>query len=212
VQSGKTSKIIQYIKNNYKNFDIIFFIAGTNNLLLSQSIERVEKEFENFSNSLKIINLKSLSKNLTYFLKQHKTYLITLLKGTKQLQTVEKYILEANTTNINILIIDDESDYASVTTYDNEYSTIYKLLNNFTNKPNISYEFISVTATPYANLIDNEKTSPIKYDDVTFFSNNENYFGIEKFMQHPEKFICVDENKYSDIRELEKIIYKSILT
>lgn len=172
VQSGKTSAIIDIVKNARDNFkyDYIFVLGGTTNMLLEQTINRfnlsgiITKDINN------IYNTKNINRTSVYCILKNDSW----LKKVKEV--VEDYSLDKK-----ILIIDDESDYASINTSskNKEESTIFKYIKDITSLIKRG-GVLFVSATPFSNI--KKSTYDINLDFIYSNSyNKDNYTGIEFF-------------------------------
>jgi hypothetical protein len=119
---------------------------------------------------------------VVFVIKKNKTILENLIDWLSQNEEIKTIEGRKKLMNIPALIIDDESDYASVnTTKDiNEVKTINKLIRVLLNLFNQN-TFIGYTATPYANLFISQD-----YNDelTTSVKNKEYYIGNDLFPKH----------------------------
>lgn len=187
VQSGKTQKTIEIIEKAVKeyNYNYVFFIAGTNNLLVEQAKQRVNKRIPIYSK----IDYKLAGSKCVF----------GILKHQKQLNQMKQFISENN--DKKILIIDDESDFYSIdTNHDlNSHTIINKLLEDSYSiiNPN-NGGILSISGTPYANLLNSKNDEQIKY----IFSSdyNDDYCGIDFFDKLENSFYVIknfeDDNDY----------------
>ena len=205
VQSGKTRKIIDCIKYSLfkKRYDIVIFVAGTNNRLYEQSKQRILDS--NFDKNIKILFKEDISK---YSYRQGQQYLLVISKGGngKDLTNALDFLTPIDVKNKNILFIDDESDYASINNNKGSTSVIYeKMTDSWDRVKNGKY--LLVTATPFANLI-SLNSMIMRPNRVVVWGTNEDYYGLEKFnnsnvyeIVHSNKD---DENSYTN--DVEKVI------
>jgi len=177
IQSGKTlsfTSVIALAQDN--DYTIVVVISGRTNLLLKQTKDRLKHDFSNQS-KIKILNLKLdvnhqiklLTKSLTNSEKK-KLFIIPILKHQDHLKSISELF---NTQEISlflkkktVLIIDDESDQASLNTFAksnvkanlksstkvNKESAIFSAIKLLRHScPNHTY--LQYTATPQANLL-----------------------------------------------------------
>lgn len=188
VQSGKTNKILQIIQQSIlADYDMCIFFGGTSNLLNDQSYDRVLKKFENMNlnqkkiksykiESIKNINLKSVISSKEVF------SILVILKAKNQLSFLEKELFDnINFSNKKVLIIDDEADYASINTR-KDNSKIFHLISEIYKNIH-SGKLISVTATPYANILQNN-TNYLYPDKINTIRTNKNYTGSNFFISN----------------------------
>jgi hypothetical protein len=105
------------------------------------------------------------------------------------------------------LLIDDESDYASVNNsrLEDEHSVIAEIIEKIYEKSKICI-FFQVTATPFANIL-----SSAKYDDIQMLMPSIEYTGSKFFLNKKNFYKLIDANK--SIRETwEKSIDLSLAT
>ncbi len=198
VQSGKTKFMIEQTERALEsNFDTVIIIGGTNNNLLSQTQNRFFKKFEEFI----FFDIKGTSRTAI----PNGKSIITTLKGKDSLIKIKEII--KNSYDKKILIFDDESDFGSINTSSSEEpTTINKLLNEIYEEIH-SGLLVSVTATPFADLIsDNSKN--IKYAYI--IKANEEYTGISFFENNDDIYKTLEIEKSSKI--LPKKLSYSIIT
>lgn len=186
VQSGKTERINRIRKKIFddKIFDVIIFLGGTNSNLLDQSESRALNEIKYTNDVIHIYHdrVENLSISNEYI------YDIITMKQKfylDQILNVIKFISD----ELKVLIIDDESDYASINTGSSKnvdqrkeelsnQSEVNKILSIILEREN-SY-LCSFTATPYANIA-NKKNGLISPKFIYRLKNNSEYTGIDFF-------------------------------
>lgn len=268
VQSGKTGNYSSLLcKAADSGYKFIVVIAGDKNNLRDQTQERINETFlgkntsklvgvglidskkEKLPISLTTIekdfNARDADKNSqgTNFDNINSPILLVIKKNTSTLTSVISWIknqYKNKISNHSMLIIDDESDYASINTKEQEDPTsinkkIRALLGLFHKSSYVAY-----TATPYANIfIDHkvEEATSIYLDNKNKESDLSkdlfprdfiyaldaptNYFGARKiFIENNEKYI-VNINDYQeiiptnhkkdyDLADLPKSLYEAI--
>lgn len=221
VQSGKTGNYTALIsKAADAGYKFIVVIAGGLNNLRSQTQKRLE---ESFINNQKVPHLKpfalttldadfnsndanKLAKNFKIEMSKSPV-VIVIKKNTSTLKSVKTW-LEKTYKNKNqndaMLIIDDESDYASINTKNTEDPTainkgIRDILQLFYKSTYVAY-----TATPFANIfIDHEATNENQGKDlfpsdfIYVLDAPKNYFGVEKiFLDRTGEPFEIDDSKH----------------
>jgi hypothetical protein len=191
VQSGKTGNLIGLITKFIDlNFKYIIYLTSDNNLLYDQTYIRLKK-IEDYCNVINendeevLFNTK-LQRSSIILLKKNQS---VLRKWLYKLSTVENSAIEP------LLLIDDEADAASLNTQvnRNKVSTINKLIKELLNS-SVSSLYLQTTATPYANLLLNDK-SGIKPDLLITFKPGEDYLGGDFFYgESSSSFELIDEN------------------
>jgi len=246
VQSGKTANYSSLLcKAADAGYRFIVVIAGDKNNLRDQTQERINEAFlgKNTSKLVGVglidskkdklpISLTTIEKDFnardadknsqgTNFDNINTPILLVIKKNTSTLTSVISWIKNQYKNKIykhSMLVIDDESDYASINTKEQEDPTtinkkIRALLGLFHKSSYVAY-----TATPYANIfIDHEveETKNIYLDNKNKESDiakdlfprdfiyaldaPTNYFGARKiFINNTEKYI-ININDYQDI-------------
>ncbi len=231
VQSGKTANYLALMNMaaDY-GYKVIVLLSGLTESLRIQTQKRVDAGFVgavsdtigsaniNFigvgevfnlyyaipmTNQIKDFNKNSLNNNSSA--NDYNKPLIFVVKKVKSVLEQMSTWLKPDQINIsskNILIIDDESDNASINTKSGEDpSIINKLIRNlFNNFPIATY--IGFTATPFANIFidpyDDEANKDLFPSDfIVQLRAPSNYFGLDKLFE-------TDNGKYTHIRELDE--------
>ncbi|WP_152017760.1 Z1 domain-containing protein [Aliarcobacter butzleri] len=248
VQSGKTANYSSLLcKAADAGYKFIVVIAGDKNNLRDQTQERLNEAFlgknDNKlvgvglieSNNIKIpislttvekdFNIRDADKNSQGGLNFDNSFttpiLLVIKKNTSTLTNVISWIKSQSNNRISnhaMLVIDDESDYASINTKDEEDPTtinkkIRALLNLFHKSSYVAY-----TATPYANIFIDHEVKEMKNvyldnknkendlsedlfpsDFIYALDAPSNYFGArEIFIKNTEKYI-ININDYQEI-------------
>ena len=191
VQAGKTLNYTS-VSNAAMDagYDLIVVLAGATNILRSQTQERIITDLIGFNAGKRVgvgridnnpekrpISLTSVEQDFdkkiaaqnmgSATLDTVKVPVIAVVKkNVNALKNLNKWLASQNPTgklNKAILLIDDESDYASVNTKEQDDPTaINKRIREMLNHFNVS-SYCAITATPFANvLIDSENRN----DDV----------------------------------------------
>jgi len=236
VQSGKTANYAALIcKAADAGYKFIVVIAGGINNLRNQTQERINESFIGRDNSGNQIgagkgnaSLEKLPISLTTverdFNKQdadrnsqgsnfdntNTPIVLVIKKNTSTLKNVIKWLESQYKNKIDkhsMLMIDDESDYASINTKDEEDPTainirLRKLLSLFNKSCYVAY-----TATPYANIfIDHEAghnevgRDLFPKDFIYSLDAPSNYFGARKiFLDSNQKHLVAVDDYLDDI-------------
>lgn len=173
VQSGKTlsfETVISLARDN--GYGLVIVLAGTKNNLRDQSEDRLKKDlgiedgdnWYHYSNPP--VSSKTMIENKIVAWKKNptkkKAILITVLKHGSHLETLASLIQRLTITDVPALVIDDESDQASLNTFaakirtskaaPSDMSTTYEKICALRDVlPHHSY--LQYTATPQANLL-----------------------------------------------------------
>lgn len=222
VQSGKTANYSSLIcKAADAGYKFIVVIAGGINNLRNQTQERINEAFVGIDKGQQIgsgignapleklpISLTTVEKDFntqdakrnsqgTNFETNTTPILLVIKKNTTTLQNVISWLenqYKNKISNHAMLLIDDESDYASINTNDDNDPTkinerLRKLLNLFHKSSYVAY-----TATPFANIFINHEANHDKYGEDLFprdfiytLDAPTNYFGAKKIFIESEK-------------------------
>lgn len=160
VQSGKTSNFISLTALAFDNgYSHVVVFGGTKKILVKQNSDRINEYFEgmddiavlNTTDHRSILNEKTVSQ----FIRMGKKVIIVALKTPKQIDFIRNSVFSGSVLSKEVtLIIDDEGDEASLNSLVNKgkksstYLAIEKLKAALPR-----HSFVSVTATPQANLL-----------------------------------------------------------
>lgn len=233
VQSGKTGNYSALVcKAADAGYKFIVVIAGGMNNLRNQTQERLNESFIGQTNGVQVgsgkgnTEKKSMPLSLTTvkadFNKQDADraaqglnfdnisvpILMVIKKNTRTLENVIDWLQKQYKNNISnhaMLMIDDESDYASINTKEEEDPTainkkLRKLLSLFHRSAYVAY-----TATPYANIFIDHKVENEDWgrdlfpkDFIYALEAPTNYFGAKKIFLDTESFHLVPISDYTD--------------
>ncbi|WP_217903473.1 hypothetical protein [Flectobacillus sp. BAB-3569] len=222
VQSGKTLSFtsVAALANDNK-YRIIIIITGTSVQLSEQSYERMKKDLRIETRYDRRWTLMKNPKtkehedtiglkleqwaDLTYPRDNCSTLLITVMKNGSRLRNLTRCLQSSNLNGVSTLIIDDESDQASLNTRasananageevnEGDTSTIYRRINELRNIfPN--HTFLQYTATPQANLFINimDRLSP---NFIKLLEPGEGYTGGYTFFVKQKNLVKRIPNK-----------------
>ncbi len=224
VQSGKTMSfetVIALARDN--GYGLVIVLAGTKNNLRDQSEDRLRKDLGideggddwfHLSNPTKAAQNQIESKVSAWTKKStKKALLITVLKHGGHLEKLAEVLKKINLKAVPTLIVDDESDQASLNTKaakirggqvpDVEKSATYeKILNLRDVLPHHSY--LQYTATPQANLLI-AQTDLLNASFAEIVTPGTSYTGGKAFFLENKNLIC-------DIPSIEVPTKTNILT
>ena len=235
VQSGKTMNYSSLIcKAADAGYKFIVVIAGDKNNLRNQTQKRINEYFIgkdavgnnvgvgisnkndrakmpiSLTNENSDFNKKDAEKNSQgiNFDNVVTPIVLVIKKNYRTLENVIEWLKNQYNNSIAhpMLVIDDEADYASINTNDeNDPTKINKLIRTLLNLFEKS-SYVAYTATPFANIFINDES--LEQDELSkdLFPSDfiyaldapSNYFGAEKiFIDNKEKYI-VEINDYED--------------
>jgi hypothetical protein len=196
VQSGKTANYSAVIaKAVDAGYRLIVVLAGMHNILRQQTQTRLKQELVD-PNPARCTTLTTVDENGDFQKRQNVTAsralsvegftLVVLKKNSSVLRNFSEWLQSAALDVLKrtpTLIIDDESDQASINTAKAEddptaiNSHIRKLLSRFH-----TCSFVGYTATPFANVLVNakENTDIFPRDFLISLSKPPSYFGAEE--------------------------------
>lgn len=222
VQSGKTlsfTSLITLAKDN--GYKIVIIFAGSTNLLLDQTIDRLNDDLPDRDNYviIKNPNLKNANSISNTLNNKYRDRLIILpiLKNHKYIEDLNNLFksrpLEKFISLNSVLIVDDEADQASLNTRgnfnfknkqkdietDEQSTTYYKISQLKSILKNHSY--LQYTATPQANLL-LESRDLLLPNWVEVLEPGLSYTGgIEFFKKNKESHIIEITTKISDEKD-----------
>ena len=230
VQSGKTASMAALMAMAADwGWNYFVVLSGMIENLRGQTETRLWNDLNNGGNlNWKIIkNPSKQSENGQrlqdlHFNASTERYLTVALKNKGRLQRLNQWLNEDDNKlkDMNMIIIDDEADQASINTKDvnkDERATINQLVvdlvegTNRTAQPR-STNFISYTATPYSNFL-NESTPASLYpkDFIGALPTAKEYFGPKEIFGLEEEGYDgmnivrpIDEDEVGEVKEIQK--------
>ncbi|WP_294184272.1 Z1 domain-containing protein [uncultured Sphingobacterium sp.] len=256
VQSGKTGNYAGLVcKAADAGYKFVVVIAGSMNNLRNQTQERLNEAFVGYTNGLQVgvgkgntdknhipFSLTTIERDFnkqdadrasqnTNFESINVPVLLVIKKNTTTFKSVISWLEKQYKNKVSdhaMLVIDDESDYASVNTKEDEDPTainkgIRKLLSLFSKSAYVAY-----TATPYANIFidheaenDNYGVDLFPRDFIYALDAPSNYFGARKIfldtndkhleiVSDYEEDIPIKHKKDHELSSLPKSLYEAI--
>lgn len=204
VQSGKTRAIERCISLAPNYYDAVIVFGGTNNLLNNQTQKRFKKS-KIFSKQVEFFNsYRELSKVSSNAFWSKKIFpVIVILKAFDSLEKINDAFKDLILSNKRVLIIDDESDFASINNKKNGTSKIHSLIQNLLTITN-HYTLLEVTATPFANILNKN------YDNIYQLTPNPDYTGSKFFINNIQKYLIVNATK-KKIIERDSTVWYSLM-
>lgn len=203
VQSGKTASMAGLMAMAADwGFNFFIVLSGSIESLRKQTEDRLVRDLKNRSNvSWQLLTQLSLKPTCSHQIRRlvldhdsHDKYLTVCLKNKTRLNDLIYWLQEDGNklSQMRILLIDDEADQAGINTNDvndelAERTAINKAIVELVNivarnnhKPK-SMNYVSYTATPYANFL-NEATQESLYpqDFVAILNPANEYFGTKQ--------------------------------
>jgi hypothetical protein len=207
VQSGKTGRI-EKIRNFVfaaETFDVVIIFGGTNVNLSNQTRDRMDKTRTNNSNHL-FLNSTSVKGHDAMSLKDNGIIVeLNVKKDAHDIDNVIKFMSSIRD-ETKVLVIDDESDYASLNIANQKESgsKIYSALTKLVQFENT--KICMFTATPYANII-NQKENELCPEVVYKLKNPKEYTGNKFFLDYADKVYITgfEKNKQSQEENFDSL-------
>lgn len=197
VQSGKTSSFISLTALAFDNgYSHVVVFGGTKKVLVSQNGERITQYFESCPDVI-VLNTTDHkaqlnSETILQFVKYGKKVIIVALKTAKQIGLIKNEVFsDPELAEKPTLIIDDEGDEASLNTlvYKGKKSSTYRAIEGLKTALR-RHCFVSVTATPQANLLISS-VDILSPDFGVLVAPGKGYCGLDVFHTPKSKYIRV---------------------
>lgn len=219
VQSGKTSNFIALTALAFDNgYDHVVVFGGTTNLLVRQNGQRIEEYFEA---TPEVVVLNSSEHNaymnastVEQLIRAGKKVIIVALKKPKRINEIRTQVFcDSELSDSPTLIIDDEGDEASLNTLvgkgkkSSTYQAIEKLKNTLRR-----HCFVSVTATPQANLLINSMDI-LSPEFGVLVDPGKGYCGLDVFHTPDSKLVVeIPDNEGSLLDSTPNSFYEALAT
>ncbi|MDX8045313.1 Z1 domain-containing protein [Gracilibacillus sp. S3-1-1] len=178
IQSGKTRTFLGVMGLAYDNdYDVVVILTKGTKALVKQTIARLHQEFDGMvaRDYMRVYDIMTMPDNLSKW-ELKKKLAIVVKKETKNLDRLQAALFETypSLKDKNILFIDDEADFASVSYENNTEKNIIEMRVIASKIDHIRASvakgsFLQVTATPYSLYLqpdEREKNDFIKYEPV----------------------------------------------
>lgn len=213
VQSGKTANMAGLMALAADHgFNYFIILSGIIENLRKQTARRLFNDMNAYGqgkwhwNHIENPSLKAnrVGENISEFdlsPKSKDKYFTVCLKNKSRLTELSKWLLsdKNKAKQLKVLIIDDEADQASINTNSIEeenYTAINGTIRNLVNNNEYSgMNYVSYTATPYANVLnETSKNSLYPRDFIFLLEPSEDYFGPKQMFgtEEPEKSPSLD--------------------
>lgn len=192
VQSGKTANMAGLMAMAADwGFNMFIVLTGTIENLRKQTQDRLYNDLNRPGCTQHWTSLHHLKRGMdtglnssSYIFDAYRNYLTISLKNRSRLENLLGWLTESekHLEQMNILLIDDESDQAGINTKTNEERTaINKCILDLTKLKSRTMNYVAYTATPYANVL-NEAGEGTLYPKsfIRSLPMNRSYFGPER--------------------------------
>ena len=212
VQSGKTANMAGLMAQAADNgFNYFIILSGVIENLREQTSHRLYSDMKGDGTSSiqwnlvdnPRLNSNKVEHDMSKFNLGSNTkdrYFTVCLKNRGRLESLIKWLTndKNKAKQLKILVIDDEADQASINTknIDENVSTINKLIKTLVNNDDfLAMNYISYTATPYANVLnETSKNSLYPKDFIALLEPSEDYIGPKELFgsEEPEVSPYID--------------------
>ncbi|MEC6749226.1 Z1 domain-containing protein [Marinilactibacillus sp. XAAS-LB27] len=214
VQSGKTANMAGLISmaSDY-GFNYFIIFSGVIDSLREQTANRLYKDLDSSGNlnwkniknpAVSSKNPESQWENIDLSSNSKNRYFTVCLKNKRRMDLLTRWLYSDDNKleQLKILIIDDEADQASVNTKNVEEESrtainksLLSLVNGYNKKEIKAVNYVSYTATPYANVLNESSPESLYPKDFIFsLEPSEDYIGPEQIfgLQMPESHPSID--------------------
>lgn len=178
IQSGKTRTFLGIMGLAYDNgYDVVIILTKGTKALVKQTIARLNLEFDGMivRDKMRVYDIMTLPSNLSKW-ELNKKLAIVVKKETRNMDRINDALFETfpELMNKNILFIDDEADFASVSYENNSEKNVIDMKVIASKIDNIRANvgkgsFLQVTATPYSLYLqpdERERNDFLKFEPV----------------------------------------------
>lgn len=207
VQSGKTSSFIALTALAFDNgYSLVVVLGGTKKRLLKQNRDRINKYFCRCSDVCTLDTKANAdianSQEIQKFIKQGKKVIVVGLKHKSHIDEIRESIFSDGVlANQATLIIDDEGDETSLNTLvsKGKKSTTYLAIERLKNSlPR--HCFLSITATPQANLLINA-VDVLSPDFGVLVKPGDGYCGLDSFHSNESYTVTIPKDEPSVLED-----------
>lgn len=220
VQSGKTSNFIALTALAFDNgYSHIVVLGGTKKILVKQNSDRINEYFEKMEGII-VLNTsehrsKLTEKDINQFIEMGNKVIIVALKIPSKIDFIRKNVFSGDVLNEKpTLIIDDEGDEASLNTLvkKGKKSTTYLAIEELKNVLK-RHSFVSVTATPQANLLISS-LDVLSPEFGVLVDPGHGYCGLDVFHNPASKYVIeIPDDEVSLLDEgVPKSFYSALAT
>ncbi len=204
VQSGKTRTFIGVMALCFdNNYDIVVVLTKGTKALAKQTLKRLRNEFnyfETIDDSVRIFDIMSIPDNLTRY-SLSKKLIFVVKKEDDNMRRLEDLFFNSyrELGRKNILIIDDEADFASIGFSSSKdmglrMNVIANQINQFRKLLNNKCDLLQVTATPYSLylqpdeiVIQNEVFQPLRPAFTKLVPIHDKYIGGKEYFESDDE-------------------------
>ncbi|MBO8157852.1 MAG: hypothetical protein H0Z32_15615 [Bacillaceae bacterium] len=225
IQSGKTRTFLGIMGLAYDNgYDVVIILTKGTRALVKQTVSRVELEFKEMvqNEHMRVYDIMHLPDNLSKWELNHKLAIV-VKKETRNMDRIRKALFETYPTlkEKNILFIDDEADFASVSFYSDNKKNIIDMnviaskIDHIRSELKMS-SFLQVTATPYSLYLQPDDTSknghlkfePIRPAFTELVPIHDKYVGGEVYFEESKDPTSPAYYLYQELDENDLIVLK----
>lgn len=209
VQSGKTNSTIMCMAKliDSGNFKLLIVLTSDNKSLYEQTLSRITASLS----AIGIVGYNDISsgnENTESFMTKlkHRGAVVVCTKNPKNLRKLNEFLGSLNLENIKSVIFDDEADFGSLNSKQNQQqeSEVYHLIETL-RKIVPDTRFVAITATPQPNLL--QKPDDERYPKfIIQITPGNGYIGGEKLYDLESEKIRNDHHRTVPDTEIEMIV------
>jgi hypothetical protein len=221
VQSGKTNTFIGILALAFDNdYDVSVILTKNSITLAEQTYTRLANEFEVFveDEEMEIFDIIRLPELTEY--QFHKKIIFIVKKEDDNLRRLETTFFDDYPIlkEKNVLIIDDEADWASIGFTGNlaniELSKIAEQIKNFRSQLNHKSDFLQVTATPYSLYLQPDQSATSGYtmrpEYIEIMPTYPSYVGGIQYFEESESSNSLYSHVYQEVLEEELKVFETL--
>lgn len=227
IQSGKTRTFLGIMGLAYDNgYDVVIILTKGTKALVKQTIARVNQEFDGMiaRDNMRVYDIMTLPSNLSKW-ELNKKLAIVVKKETRNMDRISEALFKTypDLKDKNILFIDDEADFASVSYENNskknviEMKVIASKIDGIRANIN-SGSFLQVTATPYSlylqpderEIHDFLKFEPVRPAFTELVPIHDKYVGGDLYFDESKKIDSPAYYLYQEITENDLEVMKKM--
>lgn len=236
IQSGKTRAFVGVIALGFdRGYDIAIVLTKNSRALVEQTTKRLNSEFTDpiRANRLYVYDIMHMPGELSGFIRGKKLIFVVKKEADNLRHLSDLFDQYQDLASKNVLIVDDEADYASVTYYPDgdvqdgvRFGRLAHQISDFRRKLNSRSDFLQVTATPYSLFLQPEDISinsvgyaPLRPTFTVLLQPHQAYIGGEYYFEDSldqvspasDLFVETDPDEFERLRRPNQRYVDTIL-
>jgi hypothetical protein len=224
VQSGKTRAFIGIMALGFDNhYDIVVVLTKGTKALARQTLRRLREEFNyfiNVTNEVRVYDIMAINDNLTKY-NLNKKLIFVVKKEDDNMRRLEELFFNnyPDLAARNILIIDDEADFASIgfsssKEFGLKMNVIASQISNFRKQLSNRCDLLQVTATPYSLylqpeeiVVQGEVFQPIRPAFTKLVPIHDKYVGGKEYFEMKDDETLLNYHLWEEVPEKELEVF-----